>query len=157
MEWCVQAPGFSLQYLVDTFPWPDEEVEVGEGKFTVVDVGGGLGHVSRALATHSPRNAQFIVQDTENVVVQGEAALSPDDDLNGRVRFQSHDFLEKQPVHGASVYLLRLILHDWSDKYASMILKALVPALRPGAKVVINDRVVPGHREVHYLAEREKR
>lgn len=38
-----------------------------------------------------------------------------------------------------------------------MIIKALIPALKPGAKVVINDRVVPGRGEAPYLAEREAR
>ncbi|KAL4936915.1 hypothetical protein BDV06DRAFT_216292 [Aspergillus oleicola] len=150
MKWRVQAPGFAIRYLVDAFPWPNGDAQ---GQFTVVDVGGGLGHVSRALSKHAP-NAQFIVQDTTPVAAQGKAALSV---IDGRIRFEGHDFFEQQPAHGADVYLLRLILHDWSDKYATMILKALVPALRPGAKVVINDRVVPGRGEAHYLNEREAR
>ncbi|KAL4864601.1 hypothetical protein BDV12DRAFT_188772 [Aspergillus spectabilis] len=141
MQWRAQQPGFALHYLAD---------------FTVVGVGGGLGHVSRALAEHAP-NARFIVQDTESVIGQGGAALSVSDRLHGRVQFQVHDFFEEQPAHGADVYLLRFILHDWSDKYVMMILRALVPALRPGKKVVINDRVLPGYHEVHYLEERRKR
>ena len=55
------------------------------------------------------------------------------------------------------MYLLRLNLHDWSDKYSKMIIKALIPALKPGAKVVVNDRLIPSRGEVHYLAEREAR
>ena len=55
------------------------------------------------------------------------------------------------------MYLLRLVLHDWSNKYATLILHALIPALKQGAKVLINDRIVPGHHEVPYLVEREAR
>lgn len=55
----------------------------------------------------------------------------------------AHDFLTEQPVHGADVYFFRWILHNWSDKYCVKILKNLIPALKPGAKVVINDNVLP--------------
>lgn len=155
MKWLGQAPAFSPQGLVNEFPW---EPESESSQFTVVDVGGGLGHVSHALAAseHGSR-AQFVVQDLADIVAKGQLALSNDKDLQERIRFQVHDFFEEQPLHGADVYLLRMILHDWSDKYAIKILRALIPALKPGAKVVINDRVIPGRHQVHYLEEREAR
>ena len=148
MTWHTMLPGFSAQYLVTGFPWGSG------GELTVVDVGGGLGHVSRALVDHSP-NVKCIVEDSPDVVAQGQEGLPSN--LRRRISFQAHDFFQEQPVKGADVYLLRLILHNWSDKYSKMIIKALVPALKPGAKVVINDRVIPGRGEAHYLAEREAR
>lgn len=148
MAWHAMLPGFSAQYLVTAFPWGSG------GELTVVDVGGGLGHVSRALVAHSP-TIKCIVEDSPDVIVQGQEGLPTD--LRGRISFQAHDFFQEQPVKGADVYLLRLVLHDWSDKYSKMIIKALIPALKPGAKVVINDRVVPGRGEAPYLAEREAR
>ena len=141
-------PGFSPHYLVEAFPWGSDS------QFTVVDVGGGLGHVSRALVDHNPI-VKCVVEDSPGVIVQGEEGLPVD--LRGRITFQKHDFFQEQPVKGADVYLLRLVLHDWSDKYAKIIIKALIPALKPGAKIVINDRVIPGYREVPYLVEREAR
>ena len=148
MTWHAMLPGFSAQYLIAAFPW-------GSGdELIVVDVGGGLGHVSRALVDHNP-TVKCIVEDLPDVVVQGQEGLPAD--LRGRIRFQAHDFFQEQPVKGADVYLLRLVLHDWSDKYSQMIIKALIPALKPGAKVVINERVIPGHDEAPYLAEREAR
>lgn len=38
---------------------------------------------------------------------------------------------------------LRAVLHNWSDKYAVQILRNLIPALKPGAKVLVNDVVTP--------------
>ena len=149
MTWHAMLPGFSAKYLVDTFPWG-----TGNQGLTIVDVGGGLGHVSRALAEHDP-TVKCIVQDSPNVTVQGKQDLPAE--LQRRISFQAHDFFELQPVEGADVYLLRLVLHDWSDKYSLMIIRALIPALRPGAKVVVNDRVIPGSGEAPYLAEREAR
>jgi hypothetical protein len=34
-------------------------------------------------------------------------------------------------------------LHDWSDKYAIKILRALAPALKRGARIFINEAVIP--------------
>jgi len=55
----------------------------------------------------------------------------------------AHDFLTEQPVKNADVYFFRWIFHNWSDKYSIQILRALIPALKPGARVVINDNVLP--------------
>lgn len=148
MIWHAMLPGYSAQYLITAFPW-------GSGdELTVVDVGGGLGHISQALVGHSP-SVKCIVQDSFDVIMQAQESLHAN--LRGRISFQTHDFFKEQPVKGADVYLLRLILHDWSDKYAKLIIKALIPALKPNAKVVINDRVIPEFGEADYLREREAR
>ncbi|KAF7529712.1 hypothetical protein PCG10_006042 [Penicillium crustosum] len=147
MSWHAQLPGYSPQYLLDHFPF-------GSGDITVVDIGGGIGHIARALADHCPK-VQCIVQDRPEVILQAEQPLPAN--LQDRIRFQPHDFFKDQPVQGAGVYLLRHVLHDWSNKYARKILQALIPALKPGAKVVLNDRIIPGYVEAHYLKEREAR
>lgn len=149
MRWQSTLPGFSHHYLIEAFPWGSNEQQL-----TVVDVGGSVGHISQALLDHNP-HVKCIVQDYPDVVSQGQASLP--DAYKSRITFQAHNFFKEQPVQGADVYLLRLILHDWSDKYAIKILQALIPALKHGAKVVINDRVMPGWHEAHYLVEREAR
>ncbi len=152
MSYHAQLPGFSTAYLVSAFPWASFKALE---KVTVVDVGGGLGHVSEALLAHGPQ-VRCIVQDSPGVVAQAqEKKLSPE--LQGRISFQGHDMFDPQPVKGADVYLLRLVLHDWSDKYAVMIIRALIPALEPGVRVVVNDRVLPALKDTHYLVEREGR
>lgn len=84
----------------------------------------------------------FIVQDLEPVVRAAEKQPQAVE-LADRVKFQTHDFLTEQPVHGADVYFFRWILHNWSDKYCVKILRNLIPALKPGAKIVLNDNVLP--------------
>ena len=44
------------------------------------------------------------------------------------------------PVN-ADLYLIKLILHDWPDHECVEILRALRPALKPGAKVLFIDYV----------------
>jgi hypothetical protein len=70
------------------------------------------------------------------------AAAAAGDPNSARVSFMSHDFFTPQTVV-ADVYLLRWILHNWSDKYCVRILRALIPALKPGARVIVNEDVRP--------------
>lgn len=48
---------------------------------------------------------------------------------------------QPQPVVGADVYLLKMILHDWPDEDATKLLRALIPALKPGARVIFVEYV----------------
>jgi len=103
-------------------------------------IGGSQGFTSLALAEKFP-TLSLIVQDLEPVILAAEKQAPAE--FADRVKFMTHDFLTPQPVHGADVYFFRWILHNWSDKYCVKILRNLIPALKPGAKVVINDNVLP--------------
>lgn len=81
------------------------------------------------------------MQDLAPVIAAAEKDASAE--MASRVKFMEHDFFTEQPVHGADVYFFRWIFHNWSDKYSIKILQNLIPALKPGAKVVINDNVLP--------------
>lgn len=121
---------------------------------TVVDIGGSHGSLSIALAdqTTVPQKLRFIVQDLPQVTALGEKNLPGR--LRDRITFMPHDFFQEQPVKGAEVYMLRWILHDWSDKYALKILRALIPALKKGATVLLFEQIVPGRGEVPVYQER---
>ncbi|KAI0409402.1 sterigmatocystin 8-O-methyltransferase [Xylaria palmicola] len=112
------------------------------GPAKVVDVGGSRGHVAARLAARFPA-LRIVVQDVAGAVAGAEEALPAELRGGGRVRFEAHDFFRPQPATGpgagADVFLLRLVLHNWSDKYAVRILRALIPALRDGSRVVIVD------------------
>ena len=77
-----------------------------------------------------------------NIVVQDMPKVQPvfeadvPDELRSRVSFVSHDLHQPQTTQ-ADIYMLKLILHDYPETEASKILRALVPALRPGNRVVI--------------------
>ncbi len=55
------------------------------------------------------------------------------------IQFQKYDFFTPQVVMGADVYLYRWIFHNWGDDESVKILQATIPALKPGAKILIND------------------
>ncbi|KAF2738874.1 S-adenosyl-L-methionine-dependent methyltransferase [Polyplosphaeria fusca] len=126
--------GYGPEALVDYF----EKKLLTTG--TIVDVGGSHGSVSIPIARAHPE-MRVIVQDLPAVVKVGETNVP--DDVKDRVQFMAHDFFTEQPIKGADVYLMRWILHDWSDEYASKIVKALVPALKKGARLLVHEYVVP--------------
>lgn len=68
----------------------------------------------------------------------------------------AHDFLTPQPKE-ADVFLFRWIFHDWPDKYVIKILRNLVPVLKPGTRIVVNDGVMPAPGSVPLEIERKTR
>lgn len=144
-------PGLEVSYLLDNYNWKSIGNEA-DGSALVVDVGGSHGYVSIEIAQRFP-SIECIVQDLPEVVA--EAIVPPH--LIGRVRFMAHDFFTEQPIHGADVYCFRWILHNWSDKYAIRILRALVPALKHGARVIVSEICMPGHGELPLYHERSLR
>lgn len=86
----------------------------------------------------------FVVQDLRENVDSGRATVAQlPANIASRISFQEHDFFKPQPVHGAEVYLLRMILHDWPDADAVAILRELVGAMSSGSRLVIMDSVLP--------------
>ncbi|KAK1757018.1 S-adenosyl-L-methionine-dependent methyltransferase [Echria macrotheca] len=136
MRFVTKRPELGPELVVDAFPW----ASLPEGG-TVVDVGGSHGLVCFELARRFPQ-LHFVVQDLDEPVVRHAETQKPAE-IAGRVSFMVHDFFEPQPVRDADVYFLRAVLHNWSDTYAVKILRALIPALKPGSRIVVNDVVVP--------------
>jgi hypothetical protein len=67
-----------------------------------------------------------------------------------------HDFFTPQAVKNADVYLYRWIFHNWDDEKSISILRNLIPALKKGVKIVVNDGCLPvpgtGRRNDEQLA-----
>lgn len=130
MSQATAGPEWSLHYLTDFFDW----ASLGSG--TVVDVGGSTGQAAFAIAKVAS-DLQLIVQDTAQ-------AISAAQERPGiRVSHMVSDFFSEQVVKGADVYLFRSVFHNWPDAQAVSILQAQIPALKPGATVLIMDEVMP--------------
>ena len=145
MTWYSTRPGLEAVHLVTEYPWGD----IGVG--TVVDIGGSHGSISIAIARQFP-SITCIVQDRPGVVADARAKLPQE--LTNRVIFMEHDFFGEQPVKAADVYFLRWVLHDWSNKYSIKILRSLIPALKRGAKILVNEQILPEPGEVSLYQER---
>ncbi|KAI9705763.1 MAG: hypothetical protein M1820_005011 [Bogoriella megaspora] len=138
--------------LRDNYPW-------GDLKGTVVDIGGGSGHVSMELARAFP-HLKFAVQDGgDAMLAQGQRLLT--DDVRDRITFTKADFFEPQQYKGASAYLLRQCTHNWADKDVITMFRSVVPGLEgsaPGTPFLINDMIIPEPgSNVSRIWERERR
>lgn len=143
------AIGLSPSFLVQGYPWS----AIGKGRGTVVDVGGPRGFQCVAIAQSCP-NLQFVVQDLPDMIDSAKDELPAF--VESRIKFMKHDFFTEQPV-SADIYLFRIIFHNWSDANVIKILKATVPAMRPGARVVVNDYLIPEPGALPPVKEREVR
>ena len=146
MEAFTSYPGNSLSYIVSGYPWetlPDDA--------TVVDVGGSEGHVSKAIAAAFPK-LKLVVQDLPEVLQD----IPQSNDSQQRVEFQAHNFLQPQ-IRRGDVYLFRWVLHDWPDPYVVKILRNQIPMLVKGAKIVINEQLLPEPGTLPLVIEKQIR
>jgi hypothetical protein len=125
---------WDVRYILDTFNWSCIDLP----GYVILDGGGGQGHVSQAIARHT-HNISFIVQDLPHVTERGAELLPVE--LKSRIKFQSHSFFEPEIQEG-DMYFFRWILHDWSDKYATAILRNLVPKIKNGTRILICEYVL---------------
>lgn len=119
-----------------------------------LQMGGNQGYVSLALAAAFP-SLDFIVQDQAGMRTPATTGLVPPS-LVDRVLLTTHDFFTPQPVAGAACYLFRMIFHGFADGDCVRILRALVPALRRGSRVVVNDGALPAPGSVGFAGEGER-
>ncbi|KAM3425132.1 hypothetical protein BST61_g7093 [Cercospora zeina] len=122
------------------YPWKEQIVDRLEpGTAAFVDIGGGVGQDSEALRCKAPQSfpaGSIVLQDLTEVVDRAEAA-------GESIVRTSHNFFEPQPVRGAAVYFMHLVLHDWPDEEAKKILANLKPAFKRGySRLLINDIVL---------------
>ncbi|KAL0948448.1 hypothetical protein HGRIS_011021 [Hohenbuehelia grisea] len=125
--------------LLKVFDWN----QLKPGSF-VVDVGGGIGSSILPVCRAHPQ-LKFVVQDLPKVAELGKnfyTNLVPGSIESGRVTFQGHDFFADQPVKKPSVFVLKHIVHNWSDPYAEKILRQLRAAAGPETTLLLVDFIV---------------
>lgn len=119
----------------------------------IVDVGGSVGQTMKGLIMQYP-SLHAIVQDlSDPIAIHVALPLEIED----KIDFMVHDFFQEQPVHGADIYLFRLIFHNWSDEDCQRILRATIPALKPGSRIVVNEWCLPEPNTISKLEERRLR
>lgn len=106
---------------------------------TVVDVGGGHGHLLCTILARYP-GPRGVVFDAPHVVA-GATPRIAGAGLADRCRAEGGDFFRAVPAGDA--YVLKHIIHDWPDDKAATILRNCRAAAAPGAKLVLAEMVIP--------------
>jgi SAM-dependent methyltransferase len=111
------------------------------GRFTTVtDVGGGDGTLlAHVLAAHPGLTG--VVFDTAEGSAQAPNTLERHG-LTGRCTVSTGDFFRAVP-EGSDLYLMKSVLHDWTDDQAVTILQHCRKVLPPGGVVLIVEPVLP--------------
>ncbi|KAF8852549.1 S-adenosyl-L-methionine-dependent methyltransferase [Acephala macrosclerotiorum] len=130
----MKTKGFS-----DTYPFDS----LGEGlsspdDVVLVDVGGGYGHALANIQQYVPelKGKKMVLEDfaktiESHVPLENTAAVP-------------YNFLTtEQPIKGARAYLLRHVLHDWSDHVCRKILLHTIPAMTKESRILIAEIILP--------------
>ncbi|MFF9020300.1 methyltransferase [Streptomyces eurythermus] len=116
--------------VADSYAFPE--------RGTVVDVGGGPGGFLRTILTKNPGLRGVLYEQAQ--VLEQHILDVPE--LAGRWETAEGDFFETTPT-GGDLYLLKRVLHDWSDDDCLRILRACRKGMGADAKLLIVDCVVP--------------
>ena len=110
---------------------------------SIADVGGGRGHLLRAVLARVPA-ANGVLFDLPQVVAEAGAA-GPSD----RLTLRGGDFFrDSLPVCDA--YLVMEVIHDWDDERSSAILGGIRQAAPPQAKLLLIEQIVPADPGPHW-------
>ncbi|KAF6828292.1 o-methyltransferase [Colletotrichum plurivorum] len=125
------------------FGWVRGRVAEAEERDRVlfVDVGGGKGHVTKAVLAQNgfiPRRLA-VLEDREEVVRAVAEAGEPG--LEG-VRLQGHDFHTEQPIKNALMYTICRYIHDYGEEVAVKMMRHLRDAMAPDSKLLIAECVM---------------
>lgn len=109
-----------------------------KGVGRVVDIGGASGALLAPLLEVNPL-LKATLFDLPNVI-EGEAFTNIPDRIRGRIDKVGGDFFQSVP--SADLYLLKWILHDWSDEECVTILRNCRDAIAPNGRVAIFELVL---------------
>jgi O-methyltransferase domain len=110
------------------------------GISVLADIGGGNGSLISAVLAHYP-NMTGILFDLGHVIGRAQENLKAAG-LAGRCSVIEGSFFETIPA-GADAYLLRHIIHDWTDEQGAQILGHCRKVIPANGKLLIVDCVVP--------------
>jgi O-methyltransferase domain len=114
------------------------------GLQSVVDVGGGRGTLIAGLLKANP-GLRGTVFDLEAGLVETEAYMKQEG-VHDRCAVKRGSFFDHVPS-GHDAYVLKSIIHDWSDEKAAVILANCRKAMGPEQRLILVERIVPARSE----------
>ncbi len=108
---------------------------------TVVDVGGGLGHLAVALLRKYPELRATVLDVPDLMPLARERAAEEAADVLARLTFVGGDMFAQVPP--ADAYVIKHIIHDWDDERCVKLLQNCARALNKDGRVHCVDSVLP--------------
>ncbi|SRR6266487_128358 len=107
---------------------------------TIVDVGGGQGSLLNAILAAYPQIERGVLFD-QPTVIQQVSAHGTELHLDSRCQLVAGNFFEEVPA-GGDLYVLKEILHDWSDEEAITILRNCRRAMSSQSKLLVSEQLI---------------
>jgi hypothetical protein len=117
-----------------------------DGTRELADIGGGRGALVAGVLRANPA-MRGILFDMPNVIAAAQPLLDHAG-VADRCRQIGGDFFSSVPA-GADAYVLKFILHDWTDEQCVRILRNCRQAMPGGGRILIVEHVVPEESGPH--------
>lgn len=130
-----EVTAIDLAALVRAYPWPR--------RGTICDIAGGIGTLLAAILERR-RQARGVLVDMPDVLAEAEGFLRSRG-VADRVDRRPGDLFGALDARG-DVYVLKWILHDWSDNACRDLLRRVRATMPAGAKVVAIEQHQPADR-----------
>ena len=114
---------------------------------TICDIGGGHGHLLCNLLVEHPQLEGTILE-LESTIKDRKSLWAEKMGLTDRCKYLAGDMFREVPR--ADAYIMKMILHDWSDEECVTILSNIQRAAPTGARVLIVEHIVPGPETPHF-------
>ena len=108
------------------------------GAQTIVDIGGGRGVLMSAVLSKSA-SVKGILFDLPHVIEAAKKEVPPE--LAARIQFTPGDFFKAAPA-GGDIYLLKNIIHDWTDAESGKILAVILSAMKGRGRMLLVENIV---------------
>jgi SAM-dependent methyltransferase len=108
---------------------------------TIVDVGGGFGHLALAILQRYPRGKAIVLDLPDVVALAQRHAAAEERGVLERLTFVGGDMFVAVPP--GDVYVLKTIIHDWDDARCVQVLRNCRARLPADGRVVCVDKVLP--------------
>lgn len=106
---------------------------------TIVDVGGGNGYLLAAILKNNPSLRGTLFELPE--VIEGARETLEKENLLDRCNIIAGDFFHSIPK-GAEAYIMKYVIHDWSDENARKILQNCRENITPDGKLLVVDKII---------------
>ncbi len=113
---------------------------------TLADVGGGHGTLLSEFMRPNPSMKGMLYERPE--VIRGAKEGPYLKGLEPRMTLAEGDFFESVPA-GADAYMMKHILHDWSDELSLKILRNIRAVIPANGKLILVEAVIPEGNEPH--------
>lgn len=111
----------------------------------LADIGGGHGQLLSAVLHRFPQTKGVLYDLPE--VIDGARGRAHVEDCGSRMELEAGSFFDRVPA-GCDAYMMKFILHDWSDEHCIRILRSVRQQLPTDGRAIVLEQIVTSGPEM---------